>query len=67
MNRLVVIGWNAINIVLLLVLLVKELRAGRDTWVAALQWVVRLGVVIYLVWGALLILALPWLLRFLPA
>jgi hypothetical protein len=66
MNRLVVIGWNAINIALLLIVLVKQLRSGRDTWVAALQSVVRLGAVVYLVWGALLLLALPWLLRFLP-
>jgi hypothetical protein len=67
MNRLVVIGWNAINIALLLVLLVKEMRAGRDTWVAALQSAVRLGVLIYLVWGALLLIALPWISRFLPS
>jgi hypothetical protein len=66
MNRLVVIGWNAINIALLLVLLVQEMRARRDTWVVALQSVVRLGVVVYLLWGALLILALPWISRFLP-
>ena len=65
MNRLVVIGWNAINIALLLILLVKAIRAGRGSWVAALQSVVRLGAVTYLVWGALLILALPWLSRFL--
>jgi hypothetical protein len=67
MNRLVVIGWNAINIALLLVLLVKEMRAGRDGWVAALQSVVRLGASIYLVWGVLLILALPWIYHFLPS
>jgi hypothetical protein len=61
MNRLVVIGWNAINITLLLILLVKQARAQRDAWVEALQAVVRIGIVAYLVWGAFLLLALPWL------
>jgi hypothetical protein len=61
MNRLVVIGWNSINIALLLTLLVTQLRTTRYAWVEALQSVVRLGTVVYLAWAAFLLLALPWL------
>jgi hypothetical protein len=64
-DRLVVIGWNTINIALLLTLLFYQLRAGR-AWVAAMHTVVRLGTVAYIVWGTLLIVALPWSLGYLP-
>jgi hypothetical protein len=65
-NRLVVIGWNTINIALLLTLLFYQLRASRGTWVAAMHSAVRLGTVAYIVWGILLIVALRWTLRYLP-
>jgi hypothetical protein len=61
MNRLAVIGWNVANIVILLVLLYKQARAGREGWVAALQSTFRFGTALYLAWGLLLTLALPWL------
>jgi hypothetical protein len=61
MNRLAVIGWNLANIAILLVLLYRQWRAGREGWVAALQSTFRLGTAIYLAWGLLLTLALPWL------
>jgi multisubunit Na+/H+ antiporter MnhF subunit len=61
MNRLVVIGWNTINIALLLILLATQLRAPRRSWVEALQSVVRLGTVMYIAWAVFLLLALPWL------
>ncbi|MGO8948419.1 MAG: hypothetical protein ACLQUY_12325 [Ktedonobacterales bacterium] len=60
MNRLVVIGWNTINIALLLALLTAQLRAKHRSWVEALQSVVRLGTVVYIIWAAFLVLALPW-------
>jgi hypothetical protein len=60
MNRLAVIGWNAANIVILLVLLARQARAEREGWVAALQSTFRFGTAIYLAWGLLLTLALPW-------
>ena len=62
MNRLVVIGWNTLNVVLLALALIAQARAGRgDGWVAALQRVARGGALAYIVWGLALILALPWL------
>jgi hypothetical protein len=64
MNRLAIIGWNTINIGILVVLLYKQLRLGRAGWagwVDALHATFRLGTVVYLIWAAFLILALPWL------
>lgn len=62
MNRVAVIGWNALNIVLLALALVAQARAGRDdSWAAALQRVARGGAIAYVAWGLALTLALPWL------
>lgn len=61
MNRLAVIGWNAINTAILIVLLIRQLRARSDTWIAAAQSAFRLGTVAYIAWAAILVLALPWL------
>ncbi|MEO7002264.1 MAG: hypothetical protein ABI068_10575 [Ktedonobacterales bacterium] len=69
MNRVTVIGWNVINIALLVAVLIAQFRHGRAgvggrtaiAWVAALHRVYRLGMVLYLVWALLLTLSLPWL------
>lgn len=61
MNRLVVIGWNAINIGLLLLALYRQARAGSEGWIAALHGALRLGTAAYVVWGLALVLALSWL------
>ncbi|HEU5346743.1 MAG TPA: hypothetical protein VFU60_20515 [Ktedonobacterales bacterium] len=62
MNRLVVIGWNTLNVALLAFALVTQARAGRgDGWVSALQRVARGGALAYVIWGLALVLALPWL------
>jgi hypothetical protein len=60
MNRLTVIGWNVVNLVILGALLFKQLRPGRQGWVGALQSAFRLGTVLYVVWGAFVVLAYPW-------
>ncbi|HZC04952.1 MAG TPA: hypothetical protein VE338_04865 [Ktedonobacterales bacterium] len=62
MNRIVVIGWNILNIALLALALVAQARSGRgDGWVAGLQRVARGGAIAYVAWGLALTLALPWL------
>jgi hypothetical protein len=61
MNRFVVIGWNTLNIGILLVLLGQQLRRGPVAWVSALHASFRLGIGLYLVWALLLAIALPWL------
>lgn len=61
-NRLTVIGWNVINIVLLVVLAARALRRPRD-WVAGVQSAFLQGAIVYVAWTAFLILAIPWLFR----
>jgi hypothetical protein len=63
MNRLAVIGWNVLNIGLLALVLARLARPGRSGWLAALHGALGVGFSLYLAWGALLLLALPWLFR----
>jgi hypothetical protein len=61
MNRLTVIGWNVLNIALLVVVLARQARADAGSWVRSLHAALGVGTVLYVVWGAALMLALPWL------
>lgn len=60
MNRLAVIGWNAVNLVILGILLYKQFRSSRTAWADALYATFRVGTVLYVVWGVCMVLALPW-------
>jgi hypothetical protein len=60
-NRLTVIGWNGINISLLGLLLVRDLRQGPRAWPRSLYSVAAVGAIAYTVWGLFLIVAVPWL------
>lgn len=60
-NRLTIIGWNVINIGILLWLLYRQARAGRENWVGALQTVFGRATNAYLVWGLFLLAAVPLL------
>lgn len=62
-NRLTVIGWNTINIGLLIVLLYRQWQDGQSAWIDSLQRVVSIALVIYGGWALFLVLALPWLFR----
>jgi len=60
-NRLAVIGWNGINIGILVLLVVNQLRASTEEWLDVLQTVFGWGMRAYAVWGTFLILAVPLL------
>lgn len=60
-NRLAVIGWNLVNMGLLLHLLLLQWRAVSGQWISGLHATFGLGMNAYAVWGALIVLALPWL------
>ncbi len=62
-NRLLFIGWNVVNIVILAALLILQARAGRARWLAALHRAFSLGIVLYLIWTLAGMLAPPWLFR----
>ncbi len=62
-NRLTVIGWNVVNLVALLLLLLRQLRAGREGWVRALHAAFGDALALYALWTAFVLVALPHLAR----
>ncbi|HLF03085.1 MAG TPA: hypothetical protein VI547_13975 [Anaerolineales bacterium] len=60
-NRLTIIGWNTINIVLLTLLIYRQLRGGAAVWLDSLHWTFSTGIVLYIAWAVFLTLATPWL------
>jgi hypothetical protein len=61
MNRLTVIGWNAINIALLGLLLYWQGTRGRARWIESLHATFSVASVAYAAWAAFVILAMAWL------
>ncbi len=62
-NRLTIIGWNTINIGILMGLLYQQIKNGPKNWVQSIRAVVRYGTTAYAVWGVFLIFAIPLLFR----
>jgi len=60
-NRLTMIGWNTINIVLLVLILILLLSRSAQPWNERLKRVFNLGAVGYVGWGLFVILVLPFL------
>jgi hypothetical protein len=65
-NRLVIIGWNVINIIILAVLAFKVWRAGDDGWIEQAQRVFSHGILSYLVWTLVVIFVIPLLFLIIP-
>jgi hypothetical protein len=62
-NRLTVIGWNTINIGLLIALLYRQWRDDRAEWIDSIQRVASTALVIYGGWALFIVLAIPFLFR----
>jgi hypothetical protein len=60
-NRLTFIGWNLVNIGLLVVVLLLQLRVKAGRWVPGLYRAYSAGTIAYVVWIVVVILAIPWL------
>jgi hypothetical protein len=60
-NRLTFIGWNVVNIGLLVLVLLYQARPKEGQWVRGLYRACSAGTVAYAVWTLAMILALPWL------
>ncbi|NDJ77379.1 MAG: hypothetical protein GYB65_14095 [Chloroflexi bacterium] len=58
-NRLVVLGWNVINLGVLGLLIYRQFTEGRKNWVASLQAVYSLGLQAYLAWSLLVLISFP--------
>lgn len=61
-NRGTVIGWNAINILLLVGLVDQQFRRGAARWLQSLHAVFSVGGIVYTLWALTVVLAMPWLL-----
>jgi hypothetical protein len=62
-NRVTVIGWNSINIAILVALIFKQLKDGAAAWIGSAQSVFSGATVAYTVWTLFLIVAVPLLFR----
>ena len=60
-NRLAFIGWNVVNLGLLLLVLLLQVRPKQGEWVRGLHRAYSIGTVAYVVWILVVILATPWL------
>ena len=58
-NRLVIIGWNTINIGILVTLIYKQIRDGFENWVVSLQRTFSLGTNAYIVWSLFILIVIP--------
>lgn len=58
-NRLTVIGWNVVNLVVLVLLLARQARCGREAWVSALHQAFGAGLVAYAAWTVFVLVDLP--------
>ena len=63
LNRLTILGWNLINIGILIGLLARQVKADRNTWAAALQAAFGMGMPVYVAWALFVVLAMPWIFR----
>jgi hypothetical protein len=59
LNRTTIIGWNLINIIILVALTVAQLRKAAVGWHERLQTVFSRATTAYLVWSVLLVVLLP--------
>lgn len=63
MNRLVIIGWNVINIAILGVLFYQVWRTGKDGWIHGAQTVYSRSMLAYVIWDLFVIFAVPLIFR----
>lgn len=62
-NRLAVISWNITNIIILIVLIIRQVRPARETWVDSIKSAFAFGAAGYIACGVALVVALPLLFR----
>ena len=57
------IGWNVINIALLVLILIRLLRSSAQPWNERIKTVFSLGAVFYVSWSLFVILVMPFIFR----
>jgi len=61
MNRMTVIGWNTINIAILMLLAYKLVKPGQAGWIHAGQSAFSMGMVAYIIWTIFVLLSVPFI------
>ncbi len=61
LNRVVILGWNLLNIGILVWLVYRQFKNGRDKWVESLQNVFSQATTPYMIWGLVLLVVIPLL------
>ena len=61
MNRMAVMGWNTINIGILLLLIYRLLRSDQDEWVRSAQSAFGTGMYAYIFWCIFIIVSVPFI------
>ena len=62
-NRLTMIGWNVINIALLVLLILRQLGKGEQPWNERIQGLFSLGAYAYVGWSLFVVLVMPFIFR----
>lgn len=62
-NRLTIIGWNVINIVILITIFVRILRGKREAWAEKIKPVLSRGALAYMVWSLFVLIVIPLVFR----
>ncbi|RPI86720.1 MAG: hypothetical protein EHM41_07545 [Chloroflexi bacterium] len=62
-NRLTMMGWNVINITLLVLILIRLLGSSAQPWNERIKAVFSLGAVFYVSWSLFVILVMPLIFR----
>ena len=65
-NRLAFIGWNVVNIAILLLILWKQFTKRAKSWLTAVHSAFAAGALLYVGWTLVVILAVPVALRHQP-
>ncbi len=61
MNRMAVIGWNTVNIGILILLVYKLFKPGQAGWIRAGQSAFSMGMIAYIAWTIFVILSVPFI------
>ncbi len=62
-NRLTILGWNTINISILVLLIYRLFRWGHGKWIQALQATFSSATVGYIFWSLFIMIAIPLIFR----
>ncbi len=62
-NRVAFIGWNVINIGILMLLLIRQLQSGPDRWSEKLRRTFATAMIPYAIWAVAVLAIIPWLFR----